>query len=405
MPALNTIAATSILSSISVLGLEFSNAVFWTIAISLVLSITCAIAGVLLVAKKEALISEGLSHAVLPGIIVSYIFLRDQQSPLLILSAAASGYLMIVLMQLLKKTKMIQSDAALGVTFSTLFSVGIIIASQYLTNSPVHAHCIIDGNLANAYQNTLTIFGFEKVPKSFVVMSLNLAVLVSFLLLCYKELKLMVFDPVLARSLGYRPALMHSLWLAMVAVICVSAFETAGAVLVVALLIAPPGTAFLLTKKLHWAFVISSAAAAVAAIGGFYLGLYLDISQTGPIASISGGIFLLALFFAPLGGIFSSKRKRNEVQQKILSDCLLGRLAEQENRTNENQGLDLAALFQQIGIPQSTGNQAFGRLKTNGWIQIGSSKLVWVTEAGKEHLSKIQREQYWSENEGSAPAR
>lgn len=382
----------------SLLGMDVSSAVFWTIAISIVLSVTCSVAGVLLVAKKEALISEGLSHAVLPGIIVAYIFLRDQQNPFLILSAAASGYLMIVLMQLLMKTKLIQSDAALGVTFSTLFSIGIIIASQYLKNSPVHAHCIIDGNLANAYQNSMVVFGFERIPKSFVVMSLNLVVLLGFLLLCYKELKLMVFDPILARSLGYRPGLMHSVWLALVAIICVSAFETAGAVLVVALLIAPPATAFLLTKKLQWAFVISAIAASLAAVGGFYLGLYLDISQTGPIASISGGIFLLALFFAPLGGIFSSKRTKAKSRQRIIGDCLLGRIAEADRDQAVKQRFCLKTLFQQIGISNSAGNLAVAVLKENGWIDTdGPTRTggLSITDAGQQKLLDMEKDNYW----------
>lgn len=267
--------------------------IFWTIAIAVITAIACSICGVFLVVKREAFISEGLSHAVLPGIVTAFIIFRDRNPFGLIIAAGLTGLVMVWLVRLLCKTNRVEQDAALGIVFSGLFSFGIILSKLELRNTHFHAHCIIDGNLSYAPLKSFMLGDLYLGPQAFVTMSAILILLVAFITIFFKVLKLSAFDPTLAHLLGFRPTLISTVWLSLVSMTAVAAFDTAGTILVVALMITPPATANLLTNSLLKMLVISGLLASAAAAGGIYLGLLLDISYAGPIASVSGAIFLL----------------------------------------------------------------------------------------------------------------
>ncbi|MFK7767106.1 MAG: metal ABC transporter permease [Mariniblastus sp.] len=290
----------------------------WTFAIAILTAVACSLAGVLLVVKREAFISEGLSHAVLPGIILAYLFFQDRNSLWLIVSAGLSGLIMVWLAQAIMRTGRVNQDAALGIVFSGMFSVGIIASSMKLKNIHFHAHCIIDGNLAFAAIKPFEIGGVYLGPKAFVSMAFCLALLIGFITIFFKELKLMAFDEPTSHMLGFRPKVIHTLWLAIVSIISVAAFETAGTILVVALMIAPPAAANLLTTRLSTMFVISGLIGALTAIGGVALSMPLEISPAGPISSAAGFLFLIVVFLAPATGILSQWRSRSLQRRKLL---------------------------------------------------------------------------------------
>ena len=209
----------------------------WTYIIAVPTAIACSLAGVLLVVKREALVSEGLSHAVLPGIVLAFLIFRDRSSPLLILAAGLSGLLMVWLVQWIAKTGRVKQDAALGIVFSGMFSIGILATSLKLKNVHFHPDCIIDGNLAFAALEDCNWFGVYLGPRAFVSMLLCVIGLASFIVLFFKELKLMAFDETASRLFGFHPRLLHTVWLAIVSIVAVAAFETAGTILVVALML------------------------------------------------------------------------------------------------------------------------------------------------------------------------
>ena len=272
-----------------------TSLVVWTLAIGVVTAITCALCGVLLVVKREAFVSEGLSHSVLPGIILAYIVIEDRSSPLLVVAAGLSGMLMVGLVKAVSSTRLVDRDAALGIVFSALFSVGVIASSLKLGRVHFHAHCIIDGNLSFAALQHVQLGGVDLGPQAFLTMSWMLVILVAFITVFFKELTLMAFDEPTARLFGFRPGALHTVWLSLVAMTAVAAFETAGTILVVALMIAPAATGNLLTHRLSTLFVISGGIAALSAVIGIGLGIGLDIAPAGPIATVSGLAFLLVV--------------------------------------------------------------------------------------------------------------
>lgn len=267
--------------------------VTWTLIIGIVTSIACALCGVFLVVKREAFVSEGLSHAVLPGIILAYALFRDRSSPWLVICAGLSGMLMVWLVKAITLTRKVDRDAALGIVFSGLFSIGIIASSLRLGSTHFHAHCIIDGNLSFAALSRFEVFGYYLGPKTFVTMSLCLLVIIGFIVVCYKELVITTFDETSASLFGFSPAWIHSIWLTIVSMTTVAAFETAGTILVVALMITPPATANLLTQRIPSMLWLSALIAALDAALGIGLAIWLDISPAGPISAVAGMVFLV----------------------------------------------------------------------------------------------------------------
>ena len=211
----------------------------WTYIIAVLTAIACSLAGVLLVVKREALVSEGLSHAVLPGIVLAFLIFRDRSSPLLILAAGLSGLLMVWLVQWIAKTGRVKQDAALGIVFSGMFSIGILATSLKLKNVHFHPDCIIDGNLAFAALEDCNWFGVYLGPRAFVSMLLCVVGLTGFIVLFFKELKLMAFDETASQLFGFHPRLLHMVWLAIVSIVAVAAFEIAGTILVCLLYTSP----------------------------------------------------------------------------------------------------------------------------------------------------------------------
>ena len=280
---------------------------FWTLAIAVVTAVSCSLCGGLLVVNRQAMVSEGLNHALLPGLAFAFWIWRDYNSPWLLIAAASSGLIMIWLSEAFQKTNLLDADASLGIAFAGMFSLGVLFVSNFLKQTHFHQDCIVEGNLAIASLDRLQISGWDVGPKSLIVMLLILALQLLFVIVCYKELKAALFDPELASRFGLRPKIFHLFWLSIVSLTTVAAFNVAGSILIVALTIAPPAAAYLVTTRLHYLLFMSALIGAASALVGFYASLSLDIAPTAPIASSSGIIFLVILFFAPQNGFIMTQ--------------------------------------------------------------------------------------------------
>ena len=178
------------------------SAEVWMLIIASLTSLVCALCGTLLLVNRQSMVSEGLSHAILPGLVIAFVLFRDYTSPWLIPSAAASGVVMVWLCHWLERTGLVNPDAGLGLVFSGMFSVGVLLVSRKLKQVHFHEDCIIEGNLAMAPIETLDIAMLDGVPRGFVMMLVMLMVVGGFIGLFFKELKLSLFDPALAAALG-----------------------------------------------------------------------------------------------------------------------------------------------------------------------------------------------------------
>jgi manganese/zinc/iron transport system permease protein len=295
--------------------------------IAAVVAAACALPGVFLVLRRMSLISDAISHSILLGIVLGFFLVEDLASPVLILGAAVVGLLTVTLVELLRQTGLVREDAAIGLVFPALFSAGVILIARFADSVHLDVDAVLLGELAFAPFDRLVVGGYDVGPRSLYVMAAILAVNVLAIGAFYKELKLATFDPALAVALGFAPALVHYGLMTLVSVTAVGAFNAVGSILVVALMIAPPAAAYLLTDRLGLMLAGSVAIGVASALGGYWLAHSIDASIAGSMATAAGALFTLALLFAPGRGVLAQAgrraRQRREFPQTMLAVHLL----------------------------------------------------------------------------------
>lgn len=268
---------------------------FWILLAGVICGVSCGLIGSFLILRKQAMLADAISHAVLPGIALAFLILKSRQSPAMLAGAAAFGLLTVFLVEMLQRKGRLQSDAAIGVTFTALFALGVLLISAYGRAVDLDQDCVLFGEIALVPWDRLMISGNDLGPKA--VWSLGASLLFNslFVMLFYKELKVTTFDPLLARSLGMRTTLMQYGFMACVSLTAVAAFESVGAILVVALLVVPPAAAFLLTARLPVMLALSALIGAASAVLGYYSAAPLDVSIAGMMAVMAGVVFVAAI--------------------------------------------------------------------------------------------------------------
>lgn len=285
--------------------------------IASLVAIACAIPGTFLVLRKMAMISDAISHSILPGIVVGFFITQDLNSPWVILLAALTGVLTVVLVEKIQQTKLVKEDTAIGLVFPALFSIGVIMIAKYANDVHLDIDAVLLGELAFSPFDRLYYDGIDLGPKSMWVIGIILLVTLTLLFTFYKELKISTFDAGLTTSLGFSPAIIHYGLMSVASVTTVGAFDAVGAILVVALMIAPAASAYLLTSNLTKMILLACFFGVFSAISGYWAANYLDASIAGSIATMLGIVFLAVYLFAPSKGLiavlYREKQQRIEV--------------------------------------------------------------------------------------------
>ncbi len=266
---------------------------FWVIVTGILVGITCSIVGTFLVLRKMSMIADAISHTVLFGIVMAFIVTQSLDGVWMLIGAAIAGVSTAFFVQLLQNFG-IQEDAAIGVTFTTLFAAGVLLITLFAGNVHLDVEHILMGEIVFVPWNELTIIGIT-MPKAVWMLSLVLLLNILFLTLFYKEMKLSTFDHVYAISIGIQAVLLHYAFMIIVSLTTVAAFDSVGAILVVAMLIGPSATAYLISKSLKQMLFLSMLYGASAAILGYYIAKILNTSISGMMATVIGVLFALTL--------------------------------------------------------------------------------------------------------------
>ncbi|WP_435264219.1 metal ABC transporter permease [Tenacibaculum sp. nBUS_03] len=286
--------------------------------IACIVAVACAIPGTFLVLRKMALISDAISHSILPGLVIGFFITHDLNSPLLILMGALSGILTVVLVEYIQRTKLVKEDTAIGLVFPALFSIGVILIAKNANDVHLDVDAVLLGELAFAPFDRLTINSTDLGPKSIWVIGSILLITATLVITFFKELKISTFDTGLATALGFSPVAIHYGLMSIASITTVGAFDAVGAILVVALMIAPAATAYLLTTDLKRMLFLSIIFGIFSAISGYWVAHWLDASISGSMTTMLGFVFLVVYLFAPNKGLISvlyrNKQQQKEVQ-------------------------------------------------------------------------------------------
>jgi manganese/zinc/iron transport system permease protein len=360
-----------------------SNAQIEIQLIASLVAIACAIPGTFLVLRKMAMISDAISHSILPGIVIGFFITHDLNSPILILLAALTGIITVVLVEYIQKTGLVKEDTAIGLVFPALFSIGVIMIAKNANDVHLDVDAVLLGELAFAPFDRLMIAGADVGPKSLWIIGSILIITVILLIAFFKELKVSTFDAGLAASLGFSPVVMHYGLMSTASITTVGAFDAVGAILVVALMIAPAATAYLLTKDLKKMLVFSCLFGVFSAIGGYWVAHWLDASIAGSITTVLGLLFLFVYLFAPNRGIiavlYREKQQRTEVS-------LLTFLLHLRNH-NEKEERHVNHLQEHINWQKVRAKTVLNLALKNNMIDI-EKNIVSLTEKGNDFTTQ-----------------
>ncbi|WP_283636875.1 metal ABC transporter permease [Aquaticitalea lipolytica] len=360
-----------------------SNAQIEIQLIASLVAIACAIPGTFLVLRKMAMISDAISHSILPGIVVGFFITQDLNSPLLILLAALTGVITVVLVERIQKTGLVKEDTAIGLVFPALFSIGVIMIAKNANDVHLDVDAVLLGELAFAPFDRLFISGTDVGPKSLWIIGSILIITVGLLIAFFKELKVSTFDAGLAASLGFSPALIHYGLMTVSSVTTVGAFDAVGAILVVALMIAPAASAYLLTTDLKKMLGLAIVFGVLSAVSGYWFAHWLDASIAGSITTMLGLLFLLVYLFAPSKGLIAVMYR--EKQQRI-EVSLLTFLLHLKNHTEETER-HVNHLNEHINWQKVRSKTVLDLALKNNMIVI-DNKIVSLTEKGDEFTSQ-----------------
>lgn len=345
--------------------------------IASLVAIACAIPGVFLVLRRMSLISDAISHAILPGIVVGFFITQDLSSPLLIILAAFTGVLTVFLVEFIQKTGLVKEDTAIGLIFPALFSIGVILIAQNANDVHLDIDAVLLGELAFAPFDRLELYGLDVGPKSLWVIGGILLITLSLLVAFFKELKVSTFDVGLASALGFSPVVLHYGLMSVASVTTVGAFDAVGAILVVALTISPAATSYLLTKNLKTMLVYSIVFGVFSAISGYWLAYLLDASIAGSITSVLGIVFLLVFLFAPSTGVISVlyRQQRQKIEVLLLTFLLHLKNHKEQNERHVNH------LGEHINWKKSQAKLVLELATKNNMIVL-TNDIVSLTEKG-----------------------
>lgn len=293
----------------------------WIVVVGVLAALSCALLGNFLVLRRLSMMGDAISHAVLPGLAIAFLVTGARASLTMFIGAAIAGVLTAVFTQWISKFGNVDRGASMGIVFTTLFALGLILIVQAADHVDLDPGCVLYGAIEMtpldvAWRPEVFGMGLE-VPRAALVLAAVTLLNVCFVFIFYKELRISSFDPELATTMGINSNFMHYLLMTLVAVTTVAAFEAVGSIIVIAMLIAPPAAAYLLTDRLGSMIAISALLAIISAVLGHVSALFVpawigydSISTSGMMAVMSGIIFAAALFLAPRHGVLIRKLRQ-----------------------------------------------------------------------------------------------
>lgn len=286
-----------------------NDVAFSIMATGALVGVAASLLGTFLVLRQNSMLADAISHSIVFGIVIVWLVTRQQSGPVQLVGAALAGVLTVFLTESLARTRRVKNDAAIGLVFPVLFSIGVLLLNLYARDVHIDTHTVLLGEIGFVWLDTTSVLGLE-LPVALLWMSVVTVVNLLFVAIFYKELKISTFDPALATSLGFLPGTLFYVLLTLTSMTAVAAFDAVGAVLFVAFVIVPPATGYLLTDRLWRMIAYGSATSVLASVGGYFLANAWNVSIGGMMAVVAGALLMVAFLLGPRYGLIAQEIQR-----------------------------------------------------------------------------------------------
>ena len=327
---------------------------------SVLVGVICAVMGSYLIVKRWALLGDAISHAVLPGVVIAYILGIPYFA-----GAVVTGLATALGIGYVERNTRIKSDAAMGIMFIGAFAMGLALISR--VPGHIDVHHILFGNVLGVRDADLWLAAATG--------GLVLAVVA----LLYKELLMWSFDPTAAQVSGLPVRALHYLMMLLLSVTIVASMQAVGIVLVVAMLVTPASTAFLMTRRFNAMMGLAVVLGVAASVTGLYLSYYANVASGAAMVLVSTAMFMLAMLFSPQEGLVWQALQRRRRAGRIQQEDALKALHELEERGTR---VDAGALAASLGIERGRAQALLRRLRAAGLVALAPDGSAALTGAG-----------------------
>ncbi|MEL6178389.1 MAG: metal ABC transporter permease [Myxococcota bacterium] len=255
------------------------------VLVSSLVAVSCAVLGTFLYLKRLSLIADAMAHVALPGIVAAYLLTGSQSTSTMLLGAMLAGLVTSGLITAVERYGHARTDAAIGIVFTSLFALGVILLSTLASDAHLDLNCVLYGNVLGVADHSI------------VLLAVVTTIILLLTALLFRPLQLATFDPALAASFGIPVGLIHAGLMGTLSVTTVASFEAVGAILVIAAIITPAATAHLIAQRLETMLLIAVAHGLLSAILGMYLSIWLECSSAGAMVTTGALLYALTLAF------------------------------------------------------------------------------------------------------------
>lgn len=364
----------------------------WIIITGALCSVAAALLGNFLVLRRMSLMGDAISHAVLPGLAAAFLISGQRQGVLMFLGAALVGVLTVFMTEVARDFGKVDEGAAIGVVFTYLFAIGLTMIVQVADRVDLDPGCVLYGSIETVMLHPSPIAG---IPQAAVNLGIVTLINLLFVILLYRPLKVSTFDSQLARTQGIPVRLLHYALASLVAITSVAAFESVGNILVVAMFVVPPVTAWLWTDRLGVMIGLSVVFAILSAILGHLSAMWIpalfgrpSTSTAGMMAVASGALLGITALFASRKGLISRAKQSWLASQRILGEDLLGLLYRSHSQGTTQ--MVTSDLLSTLVVPRWRSHLALRRLQRKGWIKLAGER-VSLSEQGLSMAQNVVR--------------
>jgi len=341
---------------------------------SIMVGISCGLIGTYIMLRRLSLIGDALAHSVLPGVVIG--FMISGKNPLgLFLGALVAGILTSILISYVERNSKIKEDTSIGIIFTGAFALGILLVSQ-LKQVHIDLSSYLFGDVLGVSDSDLIM---SSVITVFILISV---------ILFYKQLLVTSFDPVMAYVIGISTSLVHYFLMTLLSMSIIAGLQSVGVILIIAMLITPPATAFLLTDKLKPLLILSVLIGVFSSVIGLYLSYHFNFASGASIVLTAVVIFSLTFLFSPKEGVVQKYFRRKRNSGINLTEDILKYLFNAEEKHIEEDLFSKLSL--ELGLSQNKIISALKRTERNGLIS-GDKNNYKLTEKGRELATKLVR--------------